>query len=85
MRAADAQKAVWSLVKGASPGADGLYGEDLMTTDPTVAAELISIMVHGRLPPAYRGLLACCMLAAWYGMVWYGMVEVFIKTRQGWD
>ena len=62
--AADARKAVWSLVKGASPGADGFYREDLMMIDPKVAAELISIIVHGRLPPGYRGLLAGGMLTA---------------------
>ena len=60
----DTRKAVWSLVKGASPGADGFYREDLMMIDPVAAAELISIIVHGRLPPGYRGLMAGGMLTA---------------------
>ena len=56
----DARKAV----KGASPGADGFYREDLMMMDPVAAAELISITVHGRLPPGCRGLMAGGMLTA---------------------
>ena len=51
-------------MKGASPGADGFYREDLMMTDTVAAAELISIIVHGRLPPGYRGLMAGGMLTA---------------------
>ena len=58
----DTLKAVWSLVTGASPGADGFYREDLMMTDPVAAAERISIMACGRLPPGCRGLMAGGML-----------------------